>query len=186
MNLKFSALIIFLALMTNAQSQRTAEDWFNEGFIQDLQGNYTEAIQAYDEAIKLKPDYAEAWNNKGFAFFKMGKYNESLQAANRSLELEPIAENWDTKGAALYGLGKYEEALECYNKAIELNSEIGEVWYHKAEALKALGRDAEAEAAYARVEKMELNFNSRPENLTPELMENQEETTNKSWWQFWK
>ncbi len=41
--------------------------WNNKGIaLKDL-GKYEEAIQAYDKAIEIKPDYHLAWNNKGIA-----------------------------------------------------------------------------------------------------------------------
>ena len=40
------------------------------------QGKYDEAIKAYDEAIKLDPQYAMAWYNKGNALDNQGKYDE--------------------------------------------------------------------------------------------------------------
>ena len=37
------------------------------------QGKYDEAIKAYDEAIRLDPNYAMAWNNKGDALNYSGQ-----------------------------------------------------------------------------------------------------------------
>ena len=37
------------------------------------QGKYDEAIKAYDEAIRLDPNYAKAWNNKGNALDRPGQ-----------------------------------------------------------------------------------------------------------------
>jgi len=42
--------------MTPAQCQQTAEDWFNKSVALHDQGNYTDAIQALDEAIRLAPN----------------------------------------------------------------------------------------------------------------------------------
>ena len=39
----------------------------------EILGRYREAIEAYREALRLKPDYAEAWYNLGFAM-KLGRY----------------------------------------------------------------------------------------------------------------
>ena len=41
--------------------------WNNKGNALSTQGKYDEAIQAYDEAIRLDPNYATPWNNKGDA-----------------------------------------------------------------------------------------------------------------------
>ena len=43
--------------------------WNNKGIALYGQGKYDEAIKAYDEAIRLDPNYAMAWNNKGIALY---------------------------------------------------------------------------------------------------------------------
>jgi tetratricopeptide (TPR) repeat protein len=60
----------FLGLMrsmTSVQCQQTAEDWFNKSVALHDQGNYADAIQALDKAIRLDPKLAMAWYNKGNA-----------------------------------------------------------------------------------------------------------------------
>jgi hypothetical protein len=44
------AFIILLALMTSAQCQQTAEDWFNKGDLLLNLGKYNESIDAYNKA----------------------------------------------------------------------------------------------------------------------------------------
>jgi tetratricopeptide (TPR) repeat protein len=45
-------------------------------YVFDL-GKYDEAIEAWDEAIWLDPNYEKAWNNKGNAFAALGKYDDA-------------------------------------------------------------------------------------------------------------
>ena len=47
MRLIYAVFILLLALMTSAQCQQTAEDWFNKGNVLSDQGKYDEAIKAY-------------------------------------------------------------------------------------------------------------------------------------------
>ena len=65
MRLIHAAFILLLALMTSAQCQQTAEDWLYKGIALDGQGKFDDAIQAYDKAIELDPQYADAWYNRG-------------------------------------------------------------------------------------------------------------------------
>ena len=36
---------------------------YSEGVILSALGRYEEAIESYDEAIRIKPDYFDAWRN---------------------------------------------------------------------------------------------------------------------------
>jgi Flp pilus assembly protein TadD len=47
-------------------------------------------------------------------------------------------------------LHRYDEAAQAFDGALQANPEDGQVWSLKADALKALGKSVEAEAAYAR------------------------------------
>ena len=80
MRLTYAVFILLLALVTSAQSQQTATDWFNKGVDLYGQSKYDDAVKAYDEAIKINPKDDEAWSNKGVSLKEQGKYNESIEA----------------------------------------------------------------------------------------------------------
>ena len=48
------------------------------GFYFDDQ--FTSAIAAYDEAIRLNPTYATAYNNMGLTLGKLERYDEAIAA----------------------------------------------------------------------------------------------------------
>jgi tetratricopeptide (TPR) repeat protein len=48
---------------------------------------FTEAIAAYQEAIKINPDYAFAYQNLGVVFLKIGKIPESIAAFQKAIDL---------------------------------------------------------------------------------------------------
>jgi tetratricopeptide (TPR) repeat protein len=118
----YTVLILLLVLMTSAQCQLTTEDWFNKGRALISQGKYDEAIQAYDIAIQLRPDYAEAYYSKGVALDSQGKYDEAIQDFDKVIQLEPdfAAGAWYDKGLALKFLGRTIEANAAFAKAKEL------------------------------------------------------------------
>ncbi|MDR2205125.1 MAG: tetratricopeptide repeat protein [Flavobacteriaceae bacterium] len=122
-----------------------AEDWFNKGSEHFSKGEYQEAIECYDKAIDINPDYAEAYNNKGSALGILGKYEEAIECYDKAIELKPDnAEAYYNKGITLSYLGKYQEAVECYDKAIELKPDNAEVYINKGNALSNLGKHQEA------------------------------------------
>ena len=48
---------------------------FMRGINYHNQGNRGKAIESYDEAIELQPDYVEDYNNRGLVFREIGKFN---------------------------------------------------------------------------------------------------------------
>jgi tetratricopeptide (TPR) repeat protein len=52
---------------------------------------HVEAIRSYEEAIRIKPDFAEAWYNKGISLRTVGEQKDADQcfAKARELGLKP-------------------------------------------------------------------------------------------------
>jgi tetratricopeptide (TPR) repeat protein len=125
--------------------QPTAEAWNNKGLALFKQGNYGGAIQAYDTAIQLNPQFAEAWNGKGKVLIMQGKYDEAIQAFDKAIKLnQSYAEAWNDKGIALEAQRNLNEAIQAFDKAIELNPQFAEAWYDKGGALNSQGKYDEA------------------------------------------
>ena len=80
MRLIYAAFILLLVLMTSAQCQQTAEERWDKGKALYGQGKNDDAVKAFDEAIKLDPNYAAAWIDKGNALTGQGKYDEAIKA----------------------------------------------------------------------------------------------------------
>lgn len=135
-----------LGYVVSITQQKTAENWTHEGdFLLFEQDQMEEALQAYDKAIELDPQFTSAWDGKGLALYGLGRYEEALQAFDKAIELDPQLENsLCNKGLALYGLGKDEEAIEAFDKAIELNPQSALAWKGKSFVLNKLGRYEEA------------------------------------------
>jgi tetratricopeptide (TPR) repeat protein len=137
-------LISICSIYTNGKissKDERAKFYYNLGVDYDDIGRYEEALEAYNKAIKIKPDYHEAWSNKGNALRKLGRYNEALEACNKAIEIKPDHnEAWLNKGNALVNLDRYYEALEAFNKAIEIIPDYFEAWYNKGVVLAKIGR----------------------------------------------
>ena len=119
------------------------------------EGNDSQALAIFNEAIKLDPKLAEAWYNKGSVLYNLGKYNEALEAYDEAIKLDPkIAGAWGNKGGVLYNLDKYDEALEAYDEAIKIDPEFAWAWYNKGIALQRLGRTNEADTAFAKAKEL--------------------------------
>ncbi len=54
-----------------------------------ISGNFTQAINLYQQAIEKKPDYTDAYLGLGIAYKEIGDYPSALNSTNKVLELNP-------------------------------------------------------------------------------------------------
>src|SRR5512137_471613 len=88
------------------------------------QERYGEAIQAYDQAIRLDSNSTDAWYNKGNALKSQGEYDQAIQAYDQAIRLDPnFAEAWRKKAAAFSASGRYDEAMQAFNEAVNISNQ---------------------------------------------------------------
>ncbi|TFH49545.1 MAG: tetratricopeptide repeat protein, partial [Methanothrix sp.] len=98
-----------------------AETWNNKGSALHAQGKYDEAIEAFDESIRMDPENKWAWYNKGSTLYDQGKYDEAKQAFDEAIRLKLDSwAPWLVKSLALDALGSTTEADAALSKAKEL------------------------------------------------------------------
>ena len=72
------------------------------GMHSQRQGKLEEAIEAYNKALAIKPDYAEAYNNMGMFSQEQGKLEEAIEAYNKALAIKPdYADAYNNMGMRL-------------------------------------------------------------------------------------
>jgi formylglycine-generating enzyme required for sulfatase activity len=94
-------------------------------------GRPTEAVVAYQEALRLNPRDDVALNNLGVAYNELGKYNEALEDYKQALSVKAdIAVAHYNVGVAYYNLKQYREAAEAYQRALHLQPDFAELAYN--------------------------------------------------------
>jgi tetratricopeptide (TPR) repeat protein len=72
-----------------ASSFDESESWIKRGNVLFAVNRFEEAIEKYEQAIRLKPDSWEAWNFRGIALLQLGRYEESIASFDKALEIKP-------------------------------------------------------------------------------------------------
>jgi tetratricopeptide (TPR) repeat protein len=110
--------------------------WARLGDAYDTNGRSDDAINAYKQAIELKPT-AAYYNNLGGIYGRASKINEAMEAYKKSAELDPpnAAQAYRNGGITLYNVGKMKEAVEPLKKATELDPKSAQAWYLLGAAL---------------------------------------------------
>jgi tetratricopeptide (TPR) repeat protein len=107
------------------QNDRTDDDipaynlWGNALYTQK---RYDEAIEKYETAVRLNPEYDHANYNWGNALYATGQYQEAAEKYKRTTDINPGYEAaYFDRGNALSALGEEGKATESYEQAYTLN-----------------------------------------------------------------
>jgi tetratricopeptide (TPR) repeat protein len=117
---------------------------------------FEKAIEDFDEAIKLNPNYADVYRDRGLAYYYLKQYERAIEDYNKALELNPeYTLAYNNRGIAYRELKQYEKAIEDYNKALELNPEYASAYNNRGIAFRNLKQYEKAIEDYNKA--IELN-----------------------------
>jgi Flp pilus assembly protein TadD len=127
---------------------------------------YVEAKDAYQAAIRLKPDYAEAYCNMGLCLRLLGQIDDSIAAYDRALELQPDEQTTLTNLiAAMRTKGDANAAETHLRKLAELRPNDVLVHSELANILFRRGDFAAAAAEFNRVIELDPGMSDDYYNL---------------------
>jgi len=143
------------------------------GVISYQRGNYADAIEQIDAALKINAGIADAHFNRGNVLKKLKRPDEALASYDRAAELrpdDPLILN--SRGAVLRELNRFADALADFDAAIGLKPDFTEAFNNRGNTLKDLERYTEALADYDRAIALKLDnadaYNNRG-NLHKEI-----------------
>ena len=94
----------------------------NLGTILLSRGRLQEAVDEFQTALGLKPDYADAHYNLGIAMVKQGNLTDGISHFSETLRLQPgNVKALNNMAATLVLLERYPEAIEKLKKALKIN-----------------------------------------------------------------
>jgi Tfp pilus assembly protein PilF len=134
-----------VALQLGDNAGNTAPDdkewmrWNNYGIALLDQRQFAAAVHAFEEVVKLRPDYADGYTNVGIANLSYQRYSTALESLEKALKMAP-----DDPRALFYQAmvlrlkGNLPEAIECFKKVIavyprfrQARQELGYSYYQQ-------------------------------------------------------
>ena len=123
------------------------------------QGRLQDAIESYDRAIQLKPDYVDAYYNRGIALKDTGQPEQAVESYEMAIRFKPdYAEAYNNRGIALKEIGQRELALESFEMAIQLKPDYAEAYNNRGNELKKLGQPDEALGSYEKAIRLRPDY----------------------------
>lgn len=118
--------------------------------------SYDRALQAYEKALKIRPELPEAWIGKGNVQQASSNFKEALNSYEKAIQLQP--RNWQAwvgRAQVLDKLGKSQEAIDTFKGAIKINKNAQEAWQGLAQIQMRLKQYSEAIDSFDRLLKIE-------------------------------
>jgi superkiller protein 3 len=112
-----------------------AEEYFTKGYSAQENGFNELAIEYYQQAIDIDPNYVKAYYNMGVVYYDMGRhdqlknfreelgnFHEAIRYFQKAIDLDPKhAMAYYTMGSSYFRLGRHSEAIRYIQKAIDLD-----------------------------------------------------------------
>ena len=97
-------------------------------------------IQAYKQAIRLRPDYTVAYERLGSRYLRSKKFSEAVEVFRQLAALKPGDYNApNNMGEAYLELNRLNDAVESFRQSIRLKPDFGKAYYNLGRCLLAMG-----------------------------------------------
>lgn len=125
---------------------------FAKGWLLNLEQQFEEAITEYQEAIRIRHDFAEAHNGLGNVYYNLDKLDQALTEYQAAVFLNPAYIEAHLNIATLhYKKNRLDQAVSAYLIVIQINprhaiaqNNLGNIYYRQGDLGKAIRAYREA------------------------------------------
>jgi tetratricopeptide (TPR) repeat protein len=144
-------------LLASVQVYANARHEFGVALVQA--GRVPEAMQVFEEVLRLRPDYAEAHIALGTALLQLGRVQEAVEHFQQALQIEPdFAVAHYNLGIAFVKQGRLQEAIDHYEQAVQLEPDFAVAHYNLGIAFVKQGRLQEAIKHYEQALRIQPDY----------------------------
>jgi tetratricopeptide (TPR) repeat protein len=113
--------LLILLLAPGLCSAQNVQSYIDQGITNSQAGHYDQALQAFDQALKLKPNDPALITYKGIVYYAKGNNAKALQLFDEAIRLNPnFARAYYQKGMVYQAQEKYKQAVPELVKAKQL------------------------------------------------------------------
>jgi tetratricopeptide (TPR) repeat protein len=145
--------------------------YYRRALTEQAAGRPEAALDALDEALRLKPEFPEALSAGAYILQIRGQYAGALSLYERALALKPDDPiSWFNRGLVLMQARRGADPLESFERACALAPDAAAYHCNRGAALFDLGRLNEAASAYERSLDLDPTLQQSALNLGNALM----------------
>lgn len=118
---RFLILFGLSLLMSCTPREERAREYLESGRLHLLAGEFSEALEALDQAIRIDSTQAEAYLYRGSAHFNLRDVNDAISDYSKAIALSPaMADAWFNRGNAWFYLNDRDKACADWKEAERL------------------------------------------------------------------
>jgi len=137
--------------LDSSTEEMSLDEIINRGESLVALGRFSEALEIFDEGLRIDGSSMRILVNKGECLFKLGSPQEALVHFDLALDADPDrAEIWYQKGNVFSSIKNFDDAMKCYDRALQCDPDLAEVWSRKGALYDLMGRLKEALKCYDR------------------------------------
>lgn len=85
--------------------------YYSRGIAYGEKNEYDTAIEDYNKAIQLNPNFAEAYNNRGYAYHKKGEIDRAIEDYDKAIQIKPDdVRFYNNRGIVLLDVQEWQKA----------------------------------------------------------------------------
>jgi tetratricopeptide (TPR) repeat protein len=124
---------------------------YNEGLELAENGSYVDAVERFQTALEIDPEFVDAEYNLGVTLKLLKSYPKAIEHLDRAVELRPDNVRYRfALGNCLFHIDRYGEAAEAFEKVVEADSSQTKALYSLAVCYEKLGEREKAVRAWER------------------------------------
>jgi tetratricopeptide (TPR) repeat protein len=113
--------LLILLLLPGLSPAQDVQSYIDQGIRNSQAGLYDQAMQAFDQALKLKPNDPTLITYKGIIFYAKGNNAKAMQLFEEAIKLNPnFARAYYQRGMVYQAQEKYSQAIPDLEKAKSL------------------------------------------------------------------
>jgi len=119
--------------------------YIQRGYQYVQKGEFDKAIEEYNKAILIDPNYINAYIDRGNVYAAKLDFQKAISDFNKVLAINPNSNAaYNGRGTAYFELKVFDKALADYNEALRLFPENREVLYNRSSLYYKMGKYSEA------------------------------------------
>ena len=145
----------------NLSRENEANALFDRGIAYRKKGFLDKAVDDFDAALTIRPDFADAYEERGVAHDKKGDFDSAIADYDAAIRLKPnFAGAYNDRGYVRQEKGEYAKAIADYDVALRLEPENFRAYTNRGTSYQRLSQYDKAIADFTAV------IGLKPQNLS--------------------